>query len=39
MYRFLAVKTEGKRTVGKPRPSWEDDIKMGLREKGWDGVG
>jgi hypothetical protein len=29
-------KLEGKRTLGKPRHKWEDNIKMYLREIGWD---
>jgi hypothetical protein len=24
--------------VGKPRRKWVDNIKMDLRERGWDGV-
>ena len=29
-------KTEGKRSIGRPRCSWEDNIKMNLREVGCD---
>jgi hypothetical protein len=37
-YRILAVKPKGKRPLGRPRPRWEDDIKMDLREVGWVGI-
>jgi hypothetical protein len=29
---------EGKRPLGKPRRRWVDDIKINLREIGWDGM-
>jgi hypothetical protein len=32
--RFLP---EGKRPLGRPRCRWVDNIKMDLREIGWDG--
>jgi len=35
--RVLVGKPEGKRSLGKPRRSWEDNIKMDFREVG--GVG
>jgi hypothetical protein len=31
-------KPEGKRPLGRPRRRWVDNIKMDLRETGWDGV-
>jgi hypothetical protein len=31
-------KPEGKRPLGRPRCRWVDNIKMNLREIGWDGV-
>jgi hypothetical protein len=31
-------KPEGKRPLGRPRRRWMDNIKMDLREIGWDGV-
>jgi hypothetical protein len=31
-------KPEGKRPLGRPRRRWEDNIKMGVRERGWDGM-
>jgi hypothetical protein len=30
---------EGKRPPGRPRRRWVNNIKMDLREKGWDGMG
>jgi hypothetical protein len=30
-------KPEGKRPLGSPRRRWTDNIKMDLREIGWDG--
>jgi hypothetical protein len=36
-YRILVGKLEGKRPL-RPRRRWVDNIKMGLREIGWDGV-
>jgi hypothetical protein len=37
-YRILVGKPEGKRPLGRPRRRCVDNIKMGLREIGWDGV-
>jgi hypothetical protein len=37
-YRILVGKPEGKRPLGSPRHRWVDNIKMDLREMGWDGV-
>jgi hypothetical protein len=31
-------KPEGKRPTGRPRSRWVDNIKMDIREIGWDGV-
>jgi hypothetical protein len=36
-YRILLGKPEGKRPLGRPRRRWVDNIKMDLREVGWDG--
>ncbi|KAJ4433943.1 hypothetical protein ANN_16262 [Periplaneta americana] len=36
-YRVLVGRPEGKRPLGKPRRRWEDNIKMDLREVGYDG--
>jgi hypothetical protein len=37
-YRILLGKPERKRPLGRPRRRWVDNIKMDLREIGWDGV-
>jgi hypothetical protein len=37
-YRILVGKPEGKRTLGRPRCRWVDNIKMELRGIGWDGI-
>ena len=34
-YRFLVGKPERKRLFGKPRPRWEDNIKIDIQEVGW----
>jgi hypothetical protein len=31
-------KPEGKQPLGRPRRRWVDNIKMDLREIGWDGM-
>jgi hypothetical protein len=36
-YRILVGKPEGKRPLGRPRRRWVDNIKIYLREVGWDG--
>jgi hypothetical protein len=36
--RILVGKSEGKRPLARPRRRWLDNIKMDLREIGWDGV-
>jgi hypothetical protein len=33
-YRVLVGKPEGKRPFGRPRPRWQDNIKMDLQEVG-----
>ena len=33
--RVLVGKTKGKRTPGRPRRRWEDNIKLDLQEVGW----
>ncbi|KAJ4434191.1 hypothetical protein ANN_22739 [Periplaneta americana] len=35
-YRVLVGRPEGKRHLGRPRCRWEDNIKMDLREVGYD---
>jgi hypothetical protein len=37
-YRILVGKPEGKRPLGRPRRKWVVNVKMDLREIGWDGV-
>jgi hypothetical protein len=37
-YRILVGKPEGTRPLGRPRRRWVDNIKMDLREIGWDGM-
>jgi hypothetical protein len=38
VYRILVGKPEGKRPLGRPSSRWVDNIKMHLREIGWDGM-
>ena len=37
-YRLLVEKPDGKRTLGRPRRSSEDNIKMDLQEVGCGGM-
>jgi hypothetical protein len=37
-YRILVGKPEVKRPLGRPRCRWVDNIKMNLREIGWDSM-
>jgi hypothetical protein len=37
-YGILVEKPEGKRSLGRPRRRWTDNIRMCLREVAWDGV-
>jgi hypothetical protein len=37
-YRALVGKPEGRRRLGRPRRRWEDNIKMHLRQVGWEGI-
>jgi hypothetical protein len=37
-YRILVGKPEEKGPLGRPRRSWEGNIKMDLREIGWSGM-
>lgn len=36
--RVLVEKPQGKRTLGRPRHGWEEHIKIGLKELGWEGM-
>jgi len=38
LYRVLVGKAKGKRSLGRPRHRWEDNIKMNLQEVGCGGV-
>ena len=35
-FKILTGKPTGKRPLGRPRRRWEDNIRMGLEEKGID---
>jgi hypothetical protein len=37
-YRILVGNSKVKIPLGRPRRRWVDNIKMDLRERGWDGV-
>jgi hypothetical protein len=37
-YRILEGKPEGKRPLGRSRRRWVDNIKMDLKDIGWDGM-
>jgi hypothetical protein len=37
-YRIAVGMPEGKKSVGRPRHRWVDNIKMDLREVGWGGM-
>jgi hypothetical protein len=38
LYRLLVGKPEGKRSLGRPRRRWVDNIRMDLGEVGCDNV-
>jgi hypothetical protein len=38
LYMVLVGKTEGKRSLERPRRRWEGGIRMDLRETGWGSV-
>jgi hypothetical protein len=38
VYRVLVRRPKGKRSLGRPRHSWEDNIKMDFREIGIAGT-
>jgi len=38
VYRDLVGKPEGKKPLGRPRRSWEDNIKMDVQEVGCEGM-
>jgi hypothetical protein len=37
-YRILVGRPEGRRPLGRPKPRWEDNIKMDLQEVGGGGM-
>jgi hypothetical protein len=37
-YRILVGRPEGKIPLGRPRRRWVDNIKIDVRDTGWDGV-
>jgi hypothetical protein len=37
-YRMLVVNPEGKRSLGRPRCGWVDNLKIDLREIVWGGM-
>jgi hypothetical protein len=37
-YKILIGKPEGKRPLGRLKRTWEDNIRMDLRETGWEVV-
>jgi len=38
VHRALVAKPEGKRSLGRSRRRWEDNIKMDLQEVGYTGM-
>jgi hypothetical protein len=38
-YNILVGRPEGRKSLGRPRRRWEDNIKMDLREIGFGDVG
>jgi hypothetical protein len=36
--KILVGEPERNRPLGRPRSRWEDNIRMSLRETGWEGV-
>jgi hypothetical protein len=37
-YKLLVGKPEGKRPLGRPKRTWENNIKMHLKEMGFESV-
>jgi hypothetical protein len=38
MYRSLVGKPEGKRSLGRPKRRWDDNIKIDRKKVGWEYV-
>jgi hypothetical protein len=36
--QYLGWKTEGKRLLGRPKRRWKDNIRVDLKEIGWEVV-
>jgi len=36
--RVWVGRTEGRRSLGKPRCRWEDNVKVGFKAIAWEGV-
>jgi hypothetical protein len=37
-YEVLVGEPEGERSLGIPKRGWEENAKIDLKEKGWDGM-
>jgi hypothetical protein len=37
-HKILVGKPEGKRPLAKPKRTWEDNIRIDIKEIGWQGV-
>jgi hypothetical protein len=37
-YQVLVGRPEGKRSLGRPRHSWEDNIEMNLKKIRWESM-
>jgi hypothetical protein len=37
-YKILVRQTEGRRPLGRPRRRWVENVKLDLREIGWNGL-
>jgi hypothetical protein len=38
LYKILDGKPEGRRPLGRPRNRWLDNIKIDVRERGWNSM-
>jgi hypothetical protein len=38
VYSILVGKSEGEGSLGIPRHRWKDNVRMDLKEVGWEGV-
>jgi hypothetical protein len=37
-YKIVVRKPQGKKPLGRPRHGWDDNIKMNIKEIGYEGV-